>query len=35
MDSPKAEPEPEPEDNILANEIESWKGFDTLYAAAC
>jgi hypothetical protein len=30
MDSPKAEPESESEseDNILAKEIESWKGFE-------
>ena len=28
MDSTKAEPEPEPEDNTLTKEIESWKGFE-------
>ena len=42
MDSPKAEPESESEseseseDNILAREIESWKGFEyALRQAAC
>ena len=28
MDSPKAGAEPESDDNILAKEIESWKGFE-------